>query len=420
MAPVLEDDPLLMFMVGQDEVEEEEDTDATVNGGAGEHQVATELSTERARSAMLVDHIGSLKHKITQMETMMKDIIVSKDIYRPVSACRVPQAGAPEDETYEDSGYFQSYDNIEIHREMLQDRTRTEAYRDAMVKNPSVFKDKIVMDIGCGTGILSMFAVRAGAKHVYAVDRSAIANSATANVFENGMADKITVLRTSVEAIKLPVDHVDIIVSEWMGYFLLYESMLDSVLHAADKWLADDGIILPNDCNIMLAAADAEGIYSKHVSYWDDVYGFKMPCMKTSCFTEASLLVVPVKDIITNAATVFSIDINKRTKQEQLDFKSEFSFKATRDGRCSSIVGYFDVGFKLPEQNVVLTTEPVAPGLGKETHWVQTVFFLPKPVLVKEGQELTGHIDCRKNPVDPRALLVDITFNGEKLKYQIS
>lgn len=56
----------------------------------------------------------------------------------------------------------------------LQDKVRTESYRDFMYKNKKLFKDKTVLDVGCGTGILSMFAARAGAKHVIAVDQSDI------------------------------------------------------------------------------------------------------------------------------------------------------------------------------------------------------------------------------------------------------
>lgn len=47
----------------------------------------------------------------------------------------------------------------------------------------------------------------------------------------------ITVLKGKVEEIELPVTQVDLIISEWMGYFLLYENMLDTVLYARNKWL---------------------------------------------------------------------------------------------------------------------------------------------------------------------------------------
>jgi SAM-dependent methyltransferase len=76
---------------------------------------------------------------------------------------------------------------------------------------------QIVLDVGCGTGILSMFAAQAGAKHIYAVDCSSIIDQAKAIVAKNGFADKITLIRGKIEEIELPVPHVDIIVSEWMG-----------------------------------------------------------------------------------------------------------------------------------------------------------------------------------------------------------
>ena len=96
---------------------------------------------------------------------------------------------------------------------------------------------QVVLDIGCGTGILSLFAVKAGASHVFAIDQSPIIHKAVEIARENGVGDKITFIRGEVESVRLPVDSVDVLISEWMGYFLLFESMLDTVLYARDKWL---------------------------------------------------------------------------------------------------------------------------------------------------------------------------------------
>ena len=62
--------------------------------------------------------------------------------------------------------YFDSYAHFGIHEEMLKDEVRTLTYRNSMWHNKHLFKDKIVLDVGCGTGILSMFAAKAGAKMV--------------------------------------------------------------------------------------------------------------------------------------------------------------------------------------------------------------------------------------------------------------
>lgn len=142
--------------------------------------------------------------------------------------------------------YFGSYSHFYIHEEMLKDTVRTLAYQRAIEGNPDDFKDKIVLDIGAGTGILSIFAARAGAKHVYAIENADIAIFAREIIKQNGLSDKITVIKGKMEEIELPVPQVDIIISEWMGYFLLYESMLDSVLWARDKYLAKDGKMLPD------------------------------------------------------------------------------------------------------------------------------------------------------------------------------
>jgi protein arginine N-methyltransferase 3 len=75
---------------------------------------------------------------------------------------------------------------------MLKDAVRTDSYRDFIYDNKYLFKDKVVLDVGCGTGILSMFCAKAGAKKVIAVDNSDIINKAREIVYENGFGDVIT------------------------------------------------------------------------------------------------------------------------------------------------------------------------------------------------------------------------------------
>ncbi|KAF3821934.1 hypothetical protein GH733_007308 [Mirounga leonina] len=97
-----------------------------------------------------------------------QDFVMNADV-RTCSSSAI--ADLQEDE---DGVYFSSYGHYGIHEEMLKDKVRTESYRDFIYQNPHIFKDKVVLDVGCGTGILSMFAAKAGAKKVLGVDQSEI------------------------------------------------------------------------------------------------------------------------------------------------------------------------------------------------------------------------------------------------------
>ncbi|VDN28191.1 unnamed protein product [Dibothriocephalus latus] len=116
--------------------------------------------------------------------------------------------------------------------------------------NKHLVKDKIVLDVGCGTGILCLFAAKAGAKHVIGIECSNIIDHAREVINSNGMAH--------IEEVTLPdgIEKVDIIISEWMGYCLFYESMLNTVLYARDKWLAPGGLIMPDHATLYICAIE--------------------------------------------------------------------------------------------------------------------------------------------------------------------
>ena len=81
---------------------------------------------------------------------------------------------------------------------MIQDKVRTATYAKFILSNPDVFRDAVVMDVGCGTGILSLFAAKAGAKRVFAIDASDIAEKATQIVKDNDLDNIITYVRPCI------------------------------------------------------------------------------------------------------------------------------------------------------------------------------------------------------------------------------
>ena len=91
---------------------------------------------------------------------------------------------------------------------------------------------------------------------------STIIDKAKEIVEVNGMSDKITLLQGKMEDVVLPFPEVDIIISEWMGYFLLYESMMDTVLWARDRYLKKGGLIFPDKATIFMAGIE-DGDYKE-------------------------------------------------------------------------------------------------------------------------------------------------------------
>lgn len=301
--------------------------------------------------------------------------------------------------------YFSSYDHFGIHEEMLKDTSRTLAYRQAMYKNKDLFKDKIVLDVGCGTGILSMFAAKAGAKHVYSVDMSNIIDKAKEIISLNGFEDKITLFKGKLEDIELPVKSVDIIVSEWMGYFLLYESMLDTVLWARDKYLVEGGLILPDKCTMYVAGIEDAQYKQEKIHFWEDVYGFDYSPFIDVAMVEPLVDTVDNHSLITNSYNFFEFDINT-VKKEELVFHSSFELEAIDSDMCHAFIVWFDCEFPGKEK-VTLPTGPMNP----YTHWKQTVFYMDTVLDVKKGDVIKGSIASRPNSTNPREIDVEISWD---------
>jgi len=304
--------------------------------------------------------------------------------------------------------YFDSYSHFGIHEEMLKDRVRTVAYRDSMLRNKHLFRGKTVLDVGCGTGILCMFASQAGASHVYGIDCSSIIDKAREIIKANGFEGKITLIRGKVEEVDLPVPNVDIIVSEWMGYFLIYESMLNTVLVARDKWLKPGGLMFPDKATLYIGAIEDGTYKDEKIHFWDNVYGFNMSCIKEMALLEPLVDTVPPTSVCSTYAPILTIDIMS-VKVSDLTFTAPFSVRFTRDDYCHALVAYFDVQFSACHKNITLSTAPEET----YTHWKQTVFYLSEVLTVHHGEELQGILTCSPNSKNHRDLDITLTYSFE-------
>jgi len=257
---------------------------------------------------------------------------------------------------------------------------------------------------------MSLFAARSGAKKVFAVDASDIATQAKQIVADNNLSDVITVIKGKMEDIELPVEKVDVIISEWMGYCLLYESMLNTVIYARDKWLRPDGVILPDKATLNLTAIEDSEYKEDKINFWDNVYGFNMSAIKNLAMQEPLVDVVEPKQVMCNTCPLSTVDINT-VKVNELDFSTPFRLVASRDDFCHAFVASFDIEFTKCHKTVFFSTDPHA----NYTHWKQTVFYMTDVLSMKKGEEIQGDFSCKPNLKNPRDLdiVVNYHFKGE-------
>ncbi|XP_075139967.1 protein arginine N-methyltransferase 2 isoform X2 [Leptodactylus fuscus] len=125
------------------------------------------------------------------------------------------------EDPWQDEEYYGSYKTLKLHLEMLSDQPRTQTYRNVIRQNSAALKGKRILDLGCGTGIISFFCAQlAEPEMVYAVEASKIAEQTRKLVDENGYSSIVQVLSQRAEELQLPAK-VDVLVSEWMGTCLL-------------------------------------------------------------------------------------------------------------------------------------------------------------------------------------------------------
>ena len=215
--------------------------------------------------------------------------------------------------------YFQFYSLLSQQQNMMQDFVRTGTYQQAMLQNAETFKNKVVLDCGAGSSILSFFAIQAGAKKVYACEASSIAKYAAKLVNNNPFKGRIEVISGKIEEISLP-EKVDILISEPMGYMLYNERMIESYVHAK-KFLKDpknNVLMFPSLGDLYCAPFSDQQLYLEQhqkASFWcvNNFYGIDLRSLQEDAIDE--YFSQPIVDQI-NADTLIS-----RAVRHRLDYR---------------------------------------------------------------------------------------------------
>ncbi|KAL9314838.1 hypothetical protein ACSQ67_020290 [Phaseolus vulgaris] len=292
--------------------------------------------------------------------------------------------------------YFHYYGQLLHQQNMLQDYVRTGTYYAAVIENRSDFTGRVVVDVGAGSGILSLFAAQAGAKHVYAVEASEMAEYARKLIAGNPiLGQRITVIKGKVEDVELP-ERADILISEPMGTLLVNERMLESYVIARDRFLTPNGKMFPSVGRIHMAPFSDEYLFveiANKALFWQqqNYYGVDLTPLHGTAFQ--GYFSQPVVDAfdprLLIAAPIFHvIDFTKIKEEELYEIDIPLKFTATVGARLHGLACWFDVLFNGSTARRWLTTAPGSP----TTHWYQLRCVLSQPIYVVAGQEITGRM----------------------------
>jgi SAM-dependent methyltransferase len=281
-----------------------------------------------------------------------------------------------------DSHYFDSYSALGQHAQMIADHARTDGFRRAIeaVVRPGMR----VLDVGCGTGILSLFAARAGAAVVDAVDNAQILDVARAIARQNGYGDTVRFHAGDVERLALEGGY-DVIVSEWLGYFAVTENMYPPVFGARDRWLKPGGVMVPGVVEMFLAPIEDPELYLRvGPGLWErPVYGFDFSLLGAATLRvpNAESVLVAQSSYLADPARLCRVDC-ATDAVEAFHKPMSVAWKVERAGALHGFVGHFtcDLG-----GGAALDTSSRALA----THWRQH-YFPASALPVERGDVLTA------------------------------
>ncbi|NIR30128.1 MAG: methyltransferase domain-containing protein [Gammaproteobacteria bacterium] len=264
---------------------------------------------------------------------------------------------------------------LDHHRAMLLDAVRTRAFQAAV--DEVVRPGDTVLDLGAGTGVLAFFAVRAGARHVWAVDESEVLETAKTVAAANGCAGRITFIPSESFRVVLP-ERVDVVVSEMLGNLGIEESILDIFIDARTRFLKTGGVMIPQALDMMVAPFEAPGLHERFVSWARELYGVDFSPLRRFGANNVQRAKLGQESLLAAPACMGSIDLTRVTTP---DFEATGTVTLSRGGTCHGLGVWFSS--QLTAARVLTNGPPV-----ETPHWNHGILPLDPPLSVARGDRL--------------------------------
>ena len=259
---------------------------------------------------------------------------------------------------------------------MIADAGRFNAYAKAIAR--AVRPGDTVADIGCGPGVFSLLACRAGARRVFAIESENCIQFARELAAANGFTDRIEFVQSDSRKTELP-ERVNVIVSDLRGVLPLYDHAISSLEDARQRLLATGGIMIPQRDTLKAAVIEAEEYYSHLTTPW----------RKSVCELDLSPSVLPILNQFYSSSYKKEQLLTEAQDWGLLDYTvgaasrvtAELDFRAVREGMAYGVCLWFETALF---ENIGYSSEP---GPADSVHGQ---LFLPwlEPVALEKGQEI--------------------------------
>lgn len=273
------------------------------------------------------------------------------------------------------------------HFSMMNDVPRNEAYENGI---KAWAKDKVVLEIGVGSGLLSMMAARAGAKHVYACEMvPVIAQKAREIVKLNGFADRITIIskpsfELQVAADELP-EKADMLITETFDPNLIGEFVLAIVSDARERLLKPGAMVVPVRAKLMGMLVDSRELYEQTAI--ETASGFDL-----SPFNEfkvmPGIVVTANNYAFTPLGKPFEIVGYDLEKGDVAQNDIRFEMPVSQNGTCHGLLNW--IRLEMGEGSVY-ECSPLNPENKPKLHWLHALHTWEKPFTVTAGEHIAVH-----------------------------
>jgi SAM-dependent methyltransferase len=285
---------------------------------------------------------------------------------------------------------------VELHRLMLRDGVRNAAYARAL--EATVTKDDRVLDLGAGTGFLSMLAARAGAKQVIAVEAAEIAKLGQGITKDNGFSDRI--VWKKVPSVELELKQkATVLVTETFGSHPFEECVHEFVRDARQRLCVPDARIIPSRVRVYAAPAS----FAEKRDDWDlfsgKISGFSFAALRPFTVSAMYAEVLPPDALLSEPALLEDIELGGKTPSRR---KLSAEWRTEKAGPLSGVVQWYELDLA---PGIVLSTAPSAP----LTHWRQIHYPMKENRSVKKGQTVTLTIALDTRVEVPLSLDFQIT-----------